>query len=99
MTDRPISKRNPAPKAFPRLAWERDRYHAGVKNAHLVLGERLAVLMSISSGFVTIGRYFTSAHNGELDDIRAAARRCTEKMHPDRARMVVKALADAEGDE
>jgi hypothetical protein len=88
-------KRNQANKAFPRLVWERDRYHPGVKNARLAI-EAHTLTFTVSPGFVTIARYFTAAHDGEVDGIREAARRCAEGMHPARAALVKAALDAAE---
>jgi hypothetical protein len=98
MTDRPINKRNPAPKAFPRLAWERDRRRAGVKSAILVLGEGRFAVLTVSRESVNI-LGVVRAHNGGIDDIRTAARRVGDRLRFEGlGAAILKALADAEGE-
>ena len=100
MTDRPINKRNPAPKAFPNLAWERDRLHPGTKYTWLPLGGYKGlrnIVMEVSRGFVRIGDE-VMAHSGEVDGIRTAARRCADAYRPGMGDVILKALATAEGE-
>ena len=93
MTDRPINKRNPAPKIWPKLEWKRSSY--GTKSASLSIAERTAVPIEVCPESVRIGRYFASAHNGTPEDIIAAAFRCTAAMSSSRAYLVRQALVAA----
>jgi hypothetical protein len=100
MTDRPKSTRNPAPKAYPNLEWKRDRLHPGTKYTWLPLGGYKGcrnINFEVSRGFVRIGDV-VSAHNGEIGDIRAAASRCADCLRPGMGDVILKALADAEGE-
>jgi hypothetical protein len=90
-------KRNPAPKIWPALAWERDRYHPGTKNAHLIYGHGRGLLLVVSPYLVSLGRYHYSDHDGTLESIRDAATRATFKLKPDVRDAVIKALSAAEG--